>query len=912
MKTNLSLAFLLCLMLIAPCSAADLPQWSFVKAADMLGWQPNDTLGRTETTAQGLRVERAGSDASISIGGLNIDASAGVYVEIEVSTTQPGNWELFWAVDESGPYRGFSQARSTTFHVPAGQSVRGIALPGWESEQQPVSKLRLDPPDGTAFTLRTIALKQQPGTADASASWSFPEAASGWQGAGLAAEKRGAGAWSFRTASQTSQIESPVVRVKADERTYVVVEMSVDAGEQAALEWRRAAGVTASRLFAVRADGQRHIYNVDLTDEPAWAGTVVALSLRPTDAAGANVQVHRVAVSDAPSGPGDVDIESIQLAETLARAGARTPVRVQIRNSGGQTLRDVRISLAADGIAVAGAPQTVDVLEPGQSTEVVFQVTAERAGQHSLRATATYADKSSAANGFVVWAPELPEEFRPTDGYIPAPRPVETGDIDVGAYYFPGWESHMRWAVLDEFPERRPVLGYYLEGDPEVADWHTKWALEHGISFWVYDWYWTAGKRSLEHALHDGFFKSRFQSMMKFCLLWANHNPAGTSSYEDMEAVTRYWIDNYFKRDNYYTIDGKPVIIIFDTRRFREDMGTEGTRRALDRAREMCREAGLPGLYFMANTYPGREGIKLLEQERYDALTGYNYPTAGDEGRLHAPFSAMVDAYPEIWNQIASVASIPYVPVAEGGWDSRPWHGSEARVRTGKSPELFAKMLRSAKDFLNKPTTRLPVGRKMVLLEAWNEFGEGDYIEPHREWGFGYVDAVREVFAASEQPHLDLTPKDVGSSTPEVAVLETAGEWNFDHPDEGSWLQEMQGEVKDGTFRGTSVDRDPALYLPRSTVDARKNKCVEIRMRVTKGVNAQLFWSRGQGFREEESKGFKVTPDGRFHIYRLDLSEERSWSRIQRRFRLDPTDEQGAEIEIDYIRVQENCSGSAG
>ena len=48
----------------------------------------------------------------------------------------------------------------------------------------------------------------------------------------------------------------------------------------------------------------------------------------------------------------------------------------------------------------------------------------------------------------------------------------------------------------------------------------------------------------------------------------------------------------------------------------------------------------------------------------------------------------------------------------------------------------------------------------------WNEYGEGAAIEPHREWGIAYLDAVRDVFGASRGRHRDLTPGDLGLAVP--------------------------------------------------------------------------------------------------------------------------------------------------
>jgi len=349
---------------------------------------------------------------------------------------------------------------------------------------------------------------------------------------------------------------------------------------------------------------------------------------------------------------------------------------------------------------------------------------------------------------------------------VPPPRPVSTAPYLVGAYYFPGWPTLEKWKVLDGFPERMPALGYYREGDPAVMDWHIRWAVEHGVSFFAFDWYWDRGRRQLEHALHDGFFRAHWRSSIKFCLLWANHNPPGSSSEADLLTLTDFWIDRYFRHPAYLAFDGKPVVIVFSPRRLRQDLGSDGVRAAFARMRERATAAGLPGLYLMGATREHRAGLLALAHEGYDAATGYNYPRAGmaDEGARSAPYADVVRGYEEIWYTIATERLIDYAPVTEPGWDSRPWHGDTALVRTGRDPRQFEDMLRRARAF----TDRYPLagGRKVVLIEAWNEFGEGAAIEPHREWGFAYLDAVRRVFSGARAPHRDLVPGDLGLAVP--------------------------------------------------------------------------------------------------------------------------------------------------
>jgi hypothetical protein len=334
---------------------------------------------------------------------------------------------------------------------------------------------------------------------------------------------------------------------------------------------------------------------------------------------------------------------------------------------------------------------------------------------------------------------------------------VSTGDYQVGAYYFPGWANPDKWKVLDAFPERHPLLGYYREGDPTVMDWQIKWAVEHGIAFFAFDWYWDRGRRQLEQALHDGYLRARFRPYLKFCLLWANHNPAGSSSEADLLSVLDYWIVHYFRRPEYLTMDGKPVVIIFSPSRLRADLGTEAVAAAIRRMRAQVVAAGLPGLFLIGAVDDDPERMAALHDEGYDAGTGYNYPRAGmpDETARQAPYARAVEGYETLWNRIAE-GGIEYAPVAEPGWDSRPWKGDAALVRTDRSPERFRDMLQRARAFVDRHP--IAASKKLILIEAWNEYGEGEVIEPHREWGFGYLDAIRSVFAPDAGSHRDLVP----------------------------------------------------------------------------------------------------------------------------------------------------------
>ena len=491
--------------------------------------------------------------------------------------------------------------------------------------------------------------------------------------------------------------------------------------------------------------------------------------------------------------------------------------------------------------------------------------------------------------------------------YVPPPKPVR-GEYEVGVYYFPGWQKAASWQPILGWPNRKPLLGWYREGDPEVADWQIKWAVEHGITFFIYDWYWVKGATQLMHGLHDGYFKAKYGRYLKFCLLWANHNPPNTSSEEDLLNVTKFWIENYFHRREYLKIDGKPVVIIFAPSRLTEDMGTDAVRPAFAKMRELSVNSGLVGLYLMACATPDEGLVSRLAYEGYDAATGYTYPYAGIKGQEGKAYDNMVSGFADIWQDFLRIGKIPYmIPVAPG-WDSRPWHGSKALVRTDPTPDKFKDMCERAKGLLDSNAPGLVP--KTVIVEAWNEFGEGAYIEPHKEFGFGYLDALREVFAREgpANDHEHIVPKDVGLGPYDVdGVFKRAKpDWNFARDAEG-WAAMMQlwdVTVRDGCLQARSLGGDPAFVLPPVRIDADKYKRLVVRMRADKGGTAQLFWaSKTSGESEERSVRWELAEDGQFHEYVVDLPEDCCWCGTIERLRFDPTTSADAQIAIDYFRV---------
>ncbi|MGC8991037.1 MAG: glycoside hydrolase family 99-like domain-containing protein, partial [Verrucomicrobiia bacterium] len=571
------------------------------------------------------------------------------------------------------------------------------------------------------------------------------------------------GAMVVRMEKATDFILSPPFNFDALENSVVAVRMSTTSGRRGRILFATDKAHGLHWLdFPITADGRQRVYNVAMRESGDWQGRVLALGLRPTDALESPATVRSIAIGREPQGPPQLVLRAFALDDAAPRVGVHARITAIVSNAGGTTASNVQFQLSLPaGLRLVGTNGQTTLLRRlgiGEETTLSWQVVADRSLTNEIRSrvTADGAEQATACESLQIPA-RKPLALAANESYVPRPKPVR-GRIDVGVYYFPGWRDVSKWTPILRFPERKPVLGWYREGSPEVADWHIKWAVEHGITFFACDWYWVKGGRQLEHALHDGFFHARYRHLLKFCLLWANHNPPNTHSLDDSVAVARFWITNYFNRPEYYQIAGKPVIIIFSPYSFRSDLGADGTRQSLNAMREECRRAGLNGLYIVACV----SGPHEVEDEGYDAVTCYNWAGLGLIGaEKQGPFSALIEGYHRKWETFIEQSRLPIMLPISGGWDSRPWHGNNAMVRDGRTPGLFKRHLQEARDVLERcvgKTNLLPA----VIIEAWNEWGEGSYIEPHKEFGFGYLDAVRDVFTAAPAEHEDLVPHNVG------------------------------------------------------------------------------------------------------------------------------------------------------
>jgi Glycosyltransferase WbsX len=209
------------------------------------------------------------------------------------------------------------------------------------------------------------------------------------------------------------------------------------------------------------------------------------------------------------------------------------------------------------------------------------------------------------------------------------------------------------------------------------------------------------------------------------------------------------WL-TYMTEPDYVRINGKPVLLVLVDRP--EEAGL------LQQLRTTALTQGLPGVYIVGgvgipvstiepNSLAG--GFSQAKADGYDAVGSYNYPYSRTSVNGMLPFSALSDIGHRIWNEATLSDSLPFIPTAMAGWDPRPWN--ERQPITGdlmwydRTPQDVATLVQDAIAWTTANLQLRPEpapSPPLVLIEAWNEFGEGSHFVPNTGDGTSYGDAI--------------------------------------------------------------------------------------------------------------------------------------------------------------------------
>ncbi len=874
-----------------------LVEWRFDQAGQLQDWSIGGGIADGAVRDGALHGRATGGDPILTGPVFEIAAAPYQFVEVCLKGTAPAVAELFWTETLDGPYGGFSQEKYRKLHTQGdGQYHVYRVWPFWHAADK-IVRLRFDPPSAGEFDIQWIRIGQRPTERSTEQTWHA-----------AALQQQWFSSQEFDGDRQGPILLSPQLSIPAADNSVVCVRIKTStpgSGRLFCVSSRQFGWESVA--FPLRADGKPHSYNILMNGLKHWRDEIIALGLQvPADGTG-KTMVESIAVASEPRGPAELDVAYFGPADGIQRAGHPIQVSCTLQNLGGETAADITATLHVpnDIKVLDGATRIVDRLSLDLNKTVHWQVAGETVGRRELKVEVTSpgitaVTRRSSLN--LTPAPQVPRA-----SYVPEPQPVRS-NYEIGAFYFPGFPTMSQWQPILNYPNRKPILGWYDESNPECADWQIKWAVEHGINFFMVDWYWCQGNRQLEHWLHNAYGKARYRKYLKWCVMWANHNPPDTHSADDWREVTQYWIDNYFSMPEYYRIENRPAVFIWAPDNVRRDVGgTDAAAKLQAMSQEMAKQAGYEGIYFVAmSAHDSPDRTKLLLGEGYEAATTYHgFQLAWQRAQSDRfPYADLLTTCPDLWREAEeSAAGLLYLPIVDTGWDARPWHGEKSLVAYGRTPELLGDLCRLARQYADR------TGKKIIALGPVNEWGEGSYIEPYAQYGFEDLDQVRAAFCEPGDWPPNLIPSDVGLGPYDLPVVEAKTTWEFDEGDSlQGWSSNGQFAslaVRDGCLQGRSTGRDPVLQVPGLQVEASRLQRLALRVRCSRDQRLQIFWATTlAAMSEETSLAIPIRGDGQFHDYQIDMGQSRYWRGIVKVLRIDPVTERDVEFALDYVRLE--------
>jgi lipopolysaccharide biosynthesis protein len=352
--------------------------------------------------------------------------------------------------------------------------------------------------------------------------------------------------------------------------------------------------------------------------------------------------------------------------------------------------------------------------------------------------------------------------------YLPQYHPIPENDAWWGKG-FTEWTNVAKakpWFPGHYQPHLPADLGFYDLRIPEIREAQAEMAREYGITAFCYYHYWFNGKQLLERPFDEVLTSG--EPDFPFCLCWANENWTRRWDGQEQEvlAAQKYSLDDdlehiralmpAFKDRRYLKVHGKPIFLVYQIQMLPDPATTSSIWR------EEAVKAGLPGLYLcfvtssskVINIHPSTVGFDAVidfppasgdpfyrlrpKRRRFERLSSENLITRN-----------LVASYPEmVRKMICRVEpSFPLFPGVTPGWDNTPRRKQSALIMLGSSPELFENWLHWA---IRTTQQRFDGDEQMVFINAWNEWAEGNHLEPDMHWGRRFLEATRNALVKTE------------------------------------------------------------------------------------------------------------------------------------------------------------------
>ncbi len=314
----------------------------------------------------------------------------------------------------------------------------------------------------------------------------------------------------------------------------------------------------------------------------------------------------------------------------------------------------------------------------------------------------------------------------------------------------------------DHYQPHLPAdMGFYDLRLHETVIEQADLASQYGIKGFCFYHYWFNGKRLMEKPV-DNLLRAKTPDF-PFMLCWANENwtrrwdgmdsevliQQDYSPEDDVEHI-RFLLQHHFADPRYITVDDKPFILIYRPALFPD------IRRTLDCWRREAEAAGFKGLYigymqsFGFRESPAQYGFDCAVEFQPDfTLAPGVFPSVKEKILHRLGLHSSVHYSDALYSYTGYVQRLIEKGVSFPGvyqsvcpmWDNSSRRQKGASIFTDSTPEAYKKWLQYAVEKTRKAVNP----GNFLFINAWNEWAEGNHLEPCRKWGHAYLEATKEV-----------------------------------------------------------------------------------------------------------------------------------------------------------------------
>lgn len=310
-------------------------------------------------------------------------------------------------------------------------------------------------------------------------------------------------------------------------------------------------------------------------------------------------------------------------------------------------------------------------------------------------------------------------------------------------------------------------LGFYDLRVPEVREAQAQLAKEAGIEGFCYWHYWFDGHELMERPFWE--MVNSGKPDFPFCIGWANEtwkskmwNKDGSLAIGTKTLIEQTYSENddichffkllpVFNDKRYIRVNGKPLFFVHRC----EDL----PKRTIQIWDKLAKENGLSGIHFVGRITPIlhkniNQTIERMLEKGFNALC---VPRLGLEYNLKPISKYFSELLSFIrFNGCRHVVSYEkemkrhfdldidtkeYIyPTVYPNWDHSPRSGKNCLIIVGSTPQLFKQHLSKVLNIIKNKNEE----NRIVFIKSWNEWGEGNYLEPDLKYGTAYLKAIKE------------------------------------------------------------------------------------------------------------------------------------------------------------------------